>query len=189
MPRAREPSSIRSDCALVEPALHDARILSGRIFGRLGRRGSFGLSALPGVRLRGDFLDTSHLKLARLVFSRGRLSRLSACCLGAGRGRRASAGGGRRRIWCRLAVSDELVVARSAGPRRRIGRQAAGPMRPAIGDIAAERTARAKHCAEPQQRACGNEPFDNHVGRRVVGPARRMHRAPLTILSDRVAGH
>ena len=41
-----------------------------------------------------------------------------------------------------LLVSEELLVARRAGPRRNILGHPAGPGRPSIGDIAGERRAR-----------------------------------------------
>jgi hypothetical protein len=191
MPRPHDQRSIRSDCALVEPTLHDAGILSGWIFRRLGRRRIFTLRGfLLSAALHGGRLDTADLNLAVRRFSRGRARRHGAGCRhstsrDASRGTSWGAGCGRRRF----TVRDELVITWSAGPRWRIGRQTAGPVRHAIGDIAGKRTARGKRRAEPQQHARGNEPFDNHIGRRVVGPAGRMYRAPLTILSNRVAGN
>jgi hypothetical protein len=183
MPRAPAPSWVGSDRALVEPALHDAGILGGRIFNGLSWRGFYRL-LLNARRCRGE-LGPADLNLAARPFSR---RRARDCSVGGRRCGRGGAGSGRGRILCRLAVSDEIVIAWSSGPRRHVGRQAAGPMRHMIRHVAGEWTARAERRAEPQQRPCGNEPFDNHRTRQAVGPARRMYRAPLTILSDRVAG-
>jgi hypothetical protein len=55
-----------------------------------------------------------------------------------------------------------------------------------IGDITA---ACAQHHGERQDGACGQKPSDHHVGRRIMRPTRRMPPAPLTIVSDRAAGH
>jgi hypothetical protein len=184
--------------ALIKPAPYDARIFGGRIFDRLGRCGRFALLRGSGRRRSGlhpadlNFAVLAARRFAALRFARRR-TRGYNCGSGRWRcaGRRSVRSVGRRR--CRilrgLTMRNEFIIARRSRPRRRIGRQPTGPMRPVIGDIAGKRTTGAERCAKPQHNAWGNEPFDNHDGRRVVGPARRVHRAPLTILSDRVAGH
>ena len=176
---------------LVQPALHDARIIACRRFNGLGGSGSFGFR----FRTRRRILQPSHLNVAATPFSR----RLGLRSAGGGVWRSDRAGGaacswagvgascGCRRAWCRwLAMRNEVVIARCARPRRRIRRQPAGPMRPTIGDITATC---AQHHGERQDGACGQKPFDNHICRRSVEPDRRMPRAPLTIVSDRAAGH
>ena len=55
-----------------------------------------------------------------------------------GDGRSVGAVCGRQYILIGLPVGDELLIARSAGPRRHIARHAAGPMRPMVGDIGGE---------------------------------------------------
>ena len=173
---------------LVKPALHDAWIISRRRFDGIGRRGSFGFR----FRVRLRRLQPSDLDIAVTPFGRRRLGLRSVCggCIWRGdraAGCRASVGGWRRRALNRwLAVGNEFRIAWGTGPRRRVGWQTAGPMRPTIGDITA---ACAQHHGERKDCACGQKPFDNHAGCRVVRPARRMPPAPLTIVSDRVAGH
>ena len=62
-------------------------------------------------------------------------------------------------VWRRLTVSDEFCIAGGAGPRRRIGRYSAGPMRPMIGDKAA--AARKTKSNSEQSYRC-NEPLGGH---------------------------
>ena len=197
MPRGYDrPAIAQSD--LIKAALYDAGIVGGRIFDRLGRCGRFALLRGSGRRRSG--LHPADLNFA--VFAARRFAalrfagqRTGGCNCRSGRwrctGRRPVRGLGcrRGRILRGLTMRNEFIIAGRSRPRWRVGRQSTGPMRPAIGNIAGKRTTGAERCAKPQHNACGNEPFDNHDGRRVVGPARRVYRAPLTILSDRVAGH
>ena len=197
--RMRVPDVLET-ILLVEPAFDDAWILGGRRLDRLGRH--FGRGLVLGARLRR--MGTARLRFARLRFAVARLELRSGrrgCAAGRDRTSRAvcrrcaGSGAGFRpwRIRSGFAVSDELIVARCARTRRCIRRQTASPMRPIVGHVAGQWTARAKHGGKTKQCAHGAEPFDNHSGRRVVGPARRMHRARFIILSncvpDRLAGH
>ncbi len=73
-----------------------------------------------------------------------------------------------------LAVRDELRIARSARPRRRIGRQPARPMRPMVGDKAA---AARKMKPKSEQSCRCNEPPGGHKVSRMPG-AKFVHSVP-----------
>jgi hypothetical protein len=200
MPLSRDQNAI-SRGALVEPALDDAWIFGGRRLNRFGRRSGW---RLP-LRAR---LCRRRRNAADLDFAAARLELRRAGRGGAGRSRAAGAafrcragcvaGFGRLSILSRFAVSDELVVTRRAGPWRSVCGQTAGPMRHMIGHKAGKWSARTEHCVEAKQSAQNAKPFgptpcDDHNGRRVIGPARRMNRALLIVLSnfspDYLAGH
>lgn len=75
-------------------------------------------------------------------------------------------GGGRLffDLWRSLAMGDELAIARSARPRRHVGRHAAGPMRPMIGD----KTAAARETKPKSEQSCRcNKPPRGHRGCRI----------------------
>ena len=85
------------------------------------------------------------------------------------RGRRLLLG-----IWLGLAVGDEFRVAGGARPRRHIGRHAAGPMRPMIGDKAAT----AREIKPKSEQTCrSNEPLEGHKGCR-MSRARNYYSDP-----------
>jgi hypothetical protein len=193
MPLSRDQNAILRE-ALVEPALDDAWVLGGRGLDRLGRRCGlrFTLRARLG-RWRRNPADFAIARLELWGCGRGtagwnRAGRIALRCR-AGR----IAGFWRLSILGRFAVSDKVVIAWRAGPRRDVGGQTPSPMRHMIGHKAGKRSARAEHCGKAKQSAGGAKPFDDHSGRRVVGPARRMNRALLIILSncspDYLAGH
>ena len=77
-------------------------------------------------------------------------------------------GGGRLLfdLWRSLAMGDEFAIARCARPRRHIGRHAAGPMRPMIGDKAAA----ARETKPKSEQSCRcNKPPRGHRGCRISG--------------------
>jgi hypothetical protein len=212
-PPLRDHDVIANSLALVEPALDDAGIFAGRNVDGLGRRCSS--RRLLGARLdrrrlgtRGLRFAVPHWALSRLIVWRRAVLSLAisslelrlACHSGVVRGNPAGRGTGRcgtgfrargrrRTRLRRLAVSNELVIAGRARPWRRIRWQAASPMWHMISHIAGKWGAGAERHGKAKQSACGAEPFYSHTDRRVSRPARQRHRARLTILSDRVAGH
>ena len=157
---------------LIKPAIHDARIFGGSIGGRFR-----GFSRRWRLRWR--------LRPRLPGFLENRL------------GRRPGEGflgcrGGLRRVLIGPAMSNKFLIARSAGPRRNVIGHAAGPMRPVIGNVAGK-SAFGRAAAGPKewsgtgQDSRRNPSFDDHGRRRIFASARGSHRAPLTILSDRVA--
>ncbi len=74
-------------------------------------------------------------------------------------------------IWRGLTVGDEFCIAGSARPRRHIGGQPAGPMRPVVGDKA---TAAREIKPKSEQSYRCNEPLGGHK-------ACRMSRARVSI--------
>lgn len=200
MPRRSrmQAADVLESILLIEPALDDAWILGGRRLDRPGRR--FGRGFALRARLRRRRVGTARRRFARLRFGIARLelrdarrSRVAGRdCAGRAVCRRR-AGIRPWRIWRSFAVGDELIITRSAGTRRGIGRQTAGPMRPMVGHVAGKRTARAQHGGQAKQCANGAEPSGDHSRCRIAAPARRMHRARLIILSncvpDRLAGY
>jgi hypothetical protein len=178
---APQPKARRSGGALIEPASRHAGVLGGG-------RSSLGLGLdtfLLDVRLRGrrlnmadiDFAVSGFVGLAVALLCIRRLwTRTSvSCARGGWRSRRG------------FAMRDELLVAGSAGPWRCVGRQPASPMRPMIGDKAAKGRAGAEQHPKPQQGSSRRRQraFANHGRRRSMRSRRRLHRAPLTTLSDR----
>jgi hypothetical protein len=163
---------------LVQPAFQHTRIL-GRIFICGRRRGGRGLGR--GHRLRcGYGVWRGRLGCcARLYRSAGGSLLKGDCGWGSGHG-------------CSSAVRNEFVVARSTRPRRHIGRHAAGPMRPVIGNKP-RKPAIAATGGNGQAEGKHKDRYDgtlaDHLRRNTAGSARNMHRASLTILSGRTAGH
>ncbi len=203
MPPSRDDDAAQSAETLIEAALDDALIFSRGRLRRLVRRRR--LRRPLRARLRRHRSGMATLRFGTVgLFAWGlRISRLELRLVrcrsiarwdrpgrgGCGCGVRGGAGRRRRSGLRRLPMGNEIIIAGGPGPGRRIGRQAAGPMRDVIGHKAGKRRARAKHCGEAKPYACRTEALYNHWGRRAVEPARRMHRALLIIPSDREAGH
>jgi hypothetical protein len=80
-------------------------------------------------------------------------------------------------VWSsvRLAMRDELCIAWSARPWRRVGRQPAGPMRPMVGDKAA---ATREIERESDQSCRSNEPLGGHKACRMFGATISLFRSP-----------
>jgi hypothetical protein len=175
----------------VKTAAADAGIRRRLSFVRRRRRDRRGLGILNGFLCGagGPLFLNGFLGLRRF-FGRGlgryllKLYRYAAGCrrlAGAGRPR----GDGIGRVWPGLAVGDEFVIARSAGPRRNIRRHAAGPTRPIIGNISGESATRSEHRTESEQDCYRDVPLDDHLRHWIVEYAASLRRAALTIVFDR----
>jgi hypothetical protein len=124
---------------------------------------------------------------------RDRCCRRGSCCWRSGRFLSAClnrSGGrllcGRRtcRILRALAVRNEFRVARSAGTRRDVVGQSAGPMRPMICDIAA---AACETQSKAEQGRRREEPPVDHIRCRTLRLARSLHRTPSNTFFNRAA--
>jgi hypothetical protein len=131
--------------ALVQAAVHNAGILQ-HVVGRRCSAGRWRRRYRRGRRWREGSL---------------RSAALNRCCR-----RRRLLLGVRLGVRPGLAVSDEFFIAGGARPRRHIGGQPAGPVRPMIGDKAAA----AREIKSKSEQSCRcNEPLGGHEGCRMPG--------------------
>ncbi len=157
---ATSEKSMLKQQTLVQAAVHDARILPRRA---VRRRGAYRRRRCCGGRGRGRSRDLRRASLNR-------------CC----RSRRFLLGV--RFVRDGLAVRNELRVAWSARPRRRIDRQPAGPMRPMVGDKAPA----APEIERKSDQSCrSNEPLGGHKACRMFGATISQFRS---LGMDRIRG-
>jgi hypothetical protein len=174
----------------VKTAATNAGIGRRLIIVRRSRWDGRGLRVLDGfLRGTGDLPFLSGFVVLSRFFGRGRGRYLLKFYRYAASRRFARTGwpGGDGISWIlhSLAVSDEFIIAGSAGPRRNIRRHAAGPTRPIIGHIPGETAARSEHRTESEQDCYRDVPLGDHLCRWIVKRAANLRRAALTIVFDR----
>ena len=166
---------------LIQPAPHHIRIVGGRL--RLSRCAGRGPRAgrRRGQRRPGLSGGCCRRRWGGLEHRRHRTSgRIGPVCW-------------RQHILIGLSVGDELVVARSAGARRRVVGHAACPVRPMIGDISGEcilvrgTGARREHRANTKHNRRRERALDDHARR--CGLPEAWPRRPFAPPIDRKAGH